>query len=739
MKQIFHLLLFICFISSSDVSYAQSKKDKQRDSEKYDAAIELSNRAETAWNKDSIRNAEKLFLESSKTYLTNRGLNQLANLKIKIGDINGANAAWNNMLREAANYDLIITSGDSYISSKKFMGSILQDQGDINAKKGNIQQAYQSYLVFENYVNDAEEFGDKYYTLSIYASQTENFETAQRAIDSLKVFYGDRKNVQKGSGVLSVMKRGLIKKALKKGSSDMQLQVLVAEINLLMALGEYEKAIETADHLEREDNGLNTTWKGVARMAKAECYALIGNSGKAKEFLNLTLKHVAYTRNSPNVRYVMGLIYLLDKEYDKAIENFNGEMNYHSSVFAMNQYSAWGKYRFYTKRADAYMGLKDFSKAKSDYETALLFNPEYKLAISGLAKLEGRVIDERRSDKTPPIIKLTEPSNARGLKVTSTETQVMIKGNAADQSGLKSVTINGNSVYSQEQGDFWGNVALKAGINKVTIRATDISGNTAEQIFEIEKQAVPSTSGNDIVPVNQKESKNYAVIIGAQNYNDPSIPSLENPVSDGVKLKLILKNNYNFSEENIYTLFNPAVTDFKKRFAEMLEVIQPEDNLIIFYAGHGIWVDKEKKGYWLLTDAKRNDANTWLPNKTVLDLIAKLPTRHTLLITDACFSGGVFKTRSLGKDAPAAMVSMNEKISRVAITSGNDTEVPDESVFMKYLVKALSENKDKYLTAQKMFITQIIEAVMTETKTEPRYGTLELAGHVGGDFIFVKK
>ncbi|WP_396185970.1 hypothetical protein, partial [Flavobacterium sp.] len=126
-------------------------------------------------------------------------------------------------------------------------------------------------------------------------------------------------------------------------------------------------------------------------------------------------------------------------------------------------------------------------------------------------------------------------------------------------------------------------------------------------------------------------------------------------------------------------------------------------------------------------------------NKDVLNLIAKLPSRHTLLITDACFSGGVFKTRSIGKNAPAALKTINEKISRVAITSGNDTEVPDESVFMKYLVKALTENKEKYLTAQKMFINQIMEAVMTETKTEPRYGTLELAGHIGGDYIFSKK
>jgi ABC-type dipeptide/oligopeptide/nickel transport system permease component len=58
-------------------------------------------------------------------------------------------------------------------------------------------------------------------------------------------------------------------------------------------------------------------------------------------------------------------------------------------------------------------------------------------------------------------------------------------------------------------------------------------------------------------------------------------------------------------------------------------------------------------------------------------LIAKLPSRHTL-ITGACFSESVFRIRGLGKDAPAAMQETDSKISRVAITSGNDTEVQDE-------------------------------------------------------------
>jgi hypothetical protein len=353
--------------------------------------------------------------------------------------------------------------------------------------------------------------------------------------------------------------------------------------------------------------------------------------------------------------------------------------------------------------------------------------------------LEGKIITGRTTDKTPPKISILEPAVTRGLKVSTSAKDVMVKGIAEDASGLKSVQINGSDVYSTEKGDFWGAVPLKEGANKLTIVATDLAGNSVEEIFEVEQQQAIQAKEEDIVPAKQKEGRNFALLIASQNYTDPAIPSLENPIADAIKLKMALKSNYNFIDENIFTVFNPDKADLRKKLLQVSEGLDPEDNLIIFYAGHGIWVDKEKKGYWLLTDAQRNDINTWIPNKEVLDMIAKIPSRHTLLITDACLSGSVFKTRGLSAEAPAALREMSEKISRVAITSGNDSEVPDESVFMKYLIRALNDNSQKYLTAQKMFINHIIEAVMNETKTEPRYGTLELAGHVGGDFIFTKK
>ncbi|MGN6394821.1 MAG: caspase family protein [Mucilaginibacter sp.] len=438
-------------------------------------------------------------------------------------------------------------------------------------------------------------------------------------------------------------------------------------------------------------------------------------------------------------RYYLALIDIQKGNLEQAIARLKGLKKRGTDMMTvLSQEDQW---KIYTALGDAYTKAKQYSQAKDNYNIALLYHPEYKPAVEGMAKLKTIAATDQSTDKTGPEINITEPAPKRGLKVAAVGDKVMVKGFAKDISGIKEVIINGAKVFSQPAGDFWGDVPMVTGINKVTVAAVDNAGNRTEKIFEIEKQAAPVATTADIpvAPVGMNEGKNYCLLIAAQNYNDTSIPSLANPIADAVKLKLVLKNNYNFSESNIISLFNPQTNDLKRQLLELSTTLQLEDNLVIFYAGHGIWVDKEKTGYWLMIDALYKDRNTWVPNKDVLDLISKLPSRHTLLITDACFSGSVFRTRGLKADAPAAVKELDNKISRVAITSGNDTEVPDESVFMKYLIKALNENHEPYLTAQKMFITRILESVMSETNTEPRYGTLELAGHIGGDFIFTKR
>lgn len=499
------------------------------------------------------------------------------------------------------------------------------------------------------------------------------------------------------------------------------------KVFIMTEMQEYDKALNEAESLKKE---IRAYFSNYIELLK-------GNADKVDSYFKEYYKNVNPEVSPSKVYYDCAIIDIYNKRYDAAITKLTialekrGRANFFG--FSEDEYP-WKLYKAF---GDAYTGLEKYDKAFDHYKISLLCYPDFRPAKEAMASLEVMRMKGVLADKEPPTVTITEPSPKRGLKIVTADNHAMIKGIANDAFGVKEVSVNGQKMFVQSSGDFWGDVPMETGLNKIKVIATDLAGNKTEKTFEIEKQSVQNA--NAIVPVSEEEGKNYCLLIAAQNYTDNAIPSLENPIADAIKLKLLLNNDYNFNETELIKLFNPSVADIKRQLLELVNTLKPEDDLVIFYAGHGIWVDKEKKGYWLLTDSKYADVNTWLPNKDVLDLIAKLPSRHALLITDACFSGSVFKTRGLKPGAPAAIKEMGNKISRVAITSGNDTEVPDQSVFMKYLIKALSDNSSQYLTAQKMFITQIIEAVMTETKTEPRYGTLESAGHVGGDFIFSKK
>ena len=130
------------------------------------------------------------------------------------------------------------------------------------------------------------------------------------------------------------------------------------------------------------------------------------------------------------------------------------------------------------------------------------------------------------------------------------------------------------------------------------------------------------------------------------------------------------------------------------------KVVGPEDNFLIFYAGHGVWDPGAEIGFWLPSDATRSSKLAWFRNSTLRDYLRAIKSNHTLLISDACFAGSIFQTsRAFMDDASLAINKLYSQPSRKAMTSGQMTEVPDESAFLKYLVQRLIANNDKYLSA----------------------------------------
>ncbi len=202
-------------------------------------------------------------------------------------------------------------------------------------------------------------------------------------------------------------------------------------------------------------------------------------------------------------------------------------------------------------------------------------------------------------------------------------------------------------------------------------------------------------------------------------------------MKDVDELYQILTSNYTFDKENVILLKNPSRSQIFDSFELLSKKITAKDNFLIFYAGHGYL--RNKIFYWLPVDAGNTPSN-WFSNKDLIDIyLANLNTKHTLVISDACFSGAI--GRDVNMELPKKLY---ESPSRTAMTSGNEEPVPNKSIFFEFLFKSLKNNTKKYFAASEIFV-EIREKVFQSTQKLPQYGVIPGLDDRGGDFIFIRK
>lgn len=231
-----------------------------------------------------------------------------------------------------------------------------------------------------------------------------------------------------------------------------------------------------------------------------------------------------------------------------------------------------------------------------------------------------------------------------------------------------------------------------------------------------------------------KSGKFHAIIISENQYQDDRIGDLIEPKNDADKLSSILISKYFFNKEDVTRLTDPTRSDIYKAIEQKTKALSIDDNLLIFYAGHGYWDDNLKMGYWLPSDAQKDSKSNWMSNTDISLYLTAIQSNHILLISDACFSGGIFKTRSIG-DMDQGTKRLYEVKSRKAITSGNLKEVPDKSVLMRFFLKELETNSVQFLSSDQFF-SKIRQNILNNSNTEPQYGVIQGTGDEGGEFIF---
>lgn len=300
-------------------------------------------------------------------------------------------------------------------------------------------------------------------------------------------------------------------------------------------------------------------------------------------------------------------------------------------------------------------------------------------------------------------------------------------------------------IYTNQQAASYAAPDVKFNFSPIEITLPASASGTANQPppTNNNKHITENTKGKNIViPAlpSAKQGRYFALLIGAKDYNSKSgFTSLDHPIND---VKNFANSLRQYKFDSIQQLINPTKTQITATLYGYRKMLGDTDNLLIFYSGHGYWDAESEQGYWIPTDANNNNPGTWVSNSDIKDQIKPMKCNHVLLISDACFSGAIFKTRSVPINEGTRTVQQLYNIkSRKAMTSGALTEVPDKSVFIKYLIAALNNNTAVHISSENLF-WMFKENAINNTTVQgliPQFGTIADTDDRGGDFIFIKK
>ncbi|MFY0654835.1 MAG: caspase family protein [Cyclobacteriaceae bacterium] len=379
--------------------------------------------------------------------------------------------------------------------------------------------------------------------------------------------------------------------------------------------------------------------------------------------------------------------------------------------------------------------LMDNQDALESFQKSMDLTPGY-LSFYQYPYRAWKRVKAKLDEQLPARIVLFNPSAeiARiGRPLVSASLEYNISGQVFNSHKVDALLLNGTRVDYDDSGFFNTHVALKEEDLTIRLRLMKDAKVLEEKMFTLAGKSSPLIQAE-----HRFDATNYAILIGVEDYAHPQMGDLSKPIDDAELLKRALVSNYQFEEHNVKILKNP---DQKKLFTildNFSQSLTDKDNLLIFYAGHGHWDEKLKKGYWMLADASPGDRSTWFANSDFKDYISIIESKHLLLIADACFSGGIFKSRSAFQGPSREIKSLYESKSRKAMTSGDLKKVPDESVFLQFLVKNLESNNSKYLSSETIF-NAIKNPVISNSNNKPQFGSIDGVGGEGGDFIFMKR
>jgi hypothetical protein len=338
-----------------------------------------------------------------------------------------------------------------------------------------------------------------------------------------------------------------------------------------------------------------------------------------------------------------------------------------------------------------------------------------------------------------------------GLEFTSsTENQINIKASVISSIDLRRVSIAvlrslGDEptssldieLESKVYANINKNIFLPDGQNYIQVRAENVDGGI---VTDSRSVIVGMDALKDAIAMDRKD---YAILFATDQYDNWN--DLVNPVYDANAIAKELKERYGFEVKIVINASQDKVLTTLREYAQI--TYKPQDQLFVFFAGHGQYDDVFGEGYVVARNSRANDPskNSYISHNRLRNNINNIQCDHIALVMDVCF-GGTFDPVLASSRNLFDEIDNNEYIAkklstktRKFLTSGSKEYVSDgvrgsHSPFAVRFLEALKSNggEDRLLTFSEVNFS------MQKLKTTPRYGPFG-DDEAGSEFLFIAK
>lgn len=239
-------------------------------------------------------------------------------------------------------------------------------------------------------------------------------------------------------------------------------------------------------------------------------------------------------------------------------------------------------------------------------------------------------------------------------------------------------------------------------------------------------------------------AQNRALFFAVNDYSkNTDFANLKNPIGDAEAIAKELEEMYGFE---VFVYRNPSIDKIYSALEFwQKQPFQENEQLFIFFSGHGAFWDFANKGYFIPFGHQTGYKN-YIELTTLGNIVTKIQSEHILLAIDACYSGTIdqkiaFKggsfRRSKFNDEREHHTILSQQLknnSRLLITSGGKERTLDGDDHSPFSGAILSGLRKAYTSGGGLLLFSDIVAQLEKISPLPHTGTL--IGHQGGGFVF---